>query len=288
MFALGYNIIVYVSAKIKLKRRYAGVFYCCGLTDTGTVRDHNEDAFLINKRVVTRSHKEYRMEAPMVTAVADGVAGEASGEIASRIALELLSSVKPSPDIDYKQKIMSIHRVLQKFGISHHTENMQTTLCALAVEPDGKAVMINIGDSRMYRYRAGRIKQLSRDQSLVQILYEQGQITPEQRINHARKNVILPVLGNLTEDPDPQIEYIPDGFSHGDIMIMCSDGLSDHLTSGEFENILAQPKKLPLRLSDMVESAKLNGSEDNITVAAITYLETDQENSGAAHYGFLK
>ncbi len=249
------------------------MFYCCGITDAGNVRDHNEDAFLVNKRVVTRSHKEYKTDVPVIAAVADGVAGERSGEVASRIALELFSSVKPSPAVDYKQKIMSIHRVLQKFGVSHHTENMQTTLCALAVEPDGRTIMINIGDSRMYLYRSGRIKQLSRDQSLVQLLYEQGQITPEERIHHAKKNVIFPVLGNLDEDPVPQIEEISGGLVHGDIIIMCTDGLSDHLTAGEIEDILAQPKKLPLRLADMAERAKTNGSDDNITVVGVTYLE---------------
>lgn len=251
------------------------MFYCCGITDVGTVRDHNEDAYLINKRVVTRSHKEYKVSAPMIAAVADGVAGESSGELASRIALELFSSVKPSPAADYKQKIMSIHRVLQKFGVDHHSENMQTTMCALVVEPEGRSVMINIGDSRMYLFRSGRIRQLSRDQSLVQMLYEQGQITPEERINHARRNVIFPVLGNLAEDPVPQIELIKGGFFHGDIIILCSDGLSDHLTNGEFEDILSLPKKLPLRLSAMVERAKSNGSDDNITAVAVTYLENE-------------
>lgn len=250
------------------------MFYCCGMTDTGPVREHNEDAFLIDQRVLTSSsHTADKLEAPMIAAVADGVGGESSGEVASRLALVLLSSLKPSPKADYKAKILSIHRSLQKYGKSHKTENMQTTLCALAAEPGGNAIMINIGDSRMYLYRGGLIKQLSRDQSLVQMLYEQGHITTEQRVHHSRKNVILPVLGNLYEDPVPQIEKIEGGFLHGDIIIICSDGLSDNLTNGEFEDILAQPKRLPLRLSDMVERAISNGSQDNITVVGISYLD---------------
>lgn len=251
------------------------MFYCCGITDTGSVRDHNEDAFLINRKVTTSSRIDDKAEAPMIAAVADGVAGEASGEVASRMALVHLSSLKPSPKVNYKEEILSIHHVLQKYGINHKTENMQTTMCALAVEPDGKAIMINIGDSRMYLYRGGIIKQLSRDQSLVQMLYEQGHITPEQRIHHARKNIILPVLGNLVEDPEPQIEEIEGGLSHGDIIVICSDGLSDHLTLGEFEDILAQPKRLHLRLEDMIERAISNGSEDNVTVVGVTYLESE-------------
>ena len=261
---------------INLRKEGSQVFYCCGITDAGAVRDHNEDAFLIGHKVMTSSQTEAEVKAPMVAAVADGVAGETSGEIASRLALELLSSLKPSPKIDYEEKILSVHHALQKYGMTHNTENMQTTLCALAAEPGGKATMINVGDSRMYLYRGGIIKQLSRDQSLVQMLYEQGHITPEQRIHHARKNVILPVLGSLSEDPVPQISEIEGGLSHGDIIVICSDGLSDCLTSGEFEDILAQPKRLPLRLSDMIQRAISNGSQDNITVVGITYLDKDQ------------
>ena len=249
------------------------MFYCYGITDTGAVRDHNEDAFLIGKTVRTDKNTECSVKPPMIAAVADGVAGEASGEVASRMALNLLAAVKPSPKTDYAQKVLAIHAALQKYGISHKRSNMQTTLCALAVEADGRAVMINVGDSRLYLYRGGKIKQLSRDQSLVQVLYEQGHIAPEERRGHSQKNVIFPVLGNLSEEPKPQISEIEGGLIHGDIFIICSDGLSDSLTTGELEDILAQPKKLPKRLSDMVERAIHNGSRDNITVVGVTFLE---------------
>lgn len=249
------------------------MFYCCGITDTGAVREHNEDAFLIGKTVRTAEDTECSVKPPMIAAVADGVAGEASGEVASRMALGLLAAVKPSRKIDYEQKVLAIHAALQKYGVSHKRSNMQTTLCALAVEADGRAVMINVGDSRLYLYRGGKIKQLSRDQSLVQMLYEQGHIAPEERHGHSQKNVIFPVLGNLSEEPKPQISEIEGGLVHGDIVIICSDGLSDSLTVGELEDILAQPKKLPKRLSDMVERAIKNGSRDNITVVGVTFLE---------------
>ncbi|MBQ8787204.1 MAG: serine/threonine-protein phosphatase [Oscillospiraceae bacterium] len=247
------------------------VFYCCGITDTGRVRDHNEDSFLINRLVMSSAELESNVRAPMVAAVADGVGGEASGEVASRLALQLLADMKPSPKTDYEKKIMTIHRSLQRHGVLHKSENMQTTLCALVVEESGRALFINVGDSRLYLYRGGKIKQLSRDQSLVQMLYEQGHITSEQKINHLHKNVIFPVLGSLSDDPKPQVAEIEGGLSHGDIVIICSDGLSDKLTNGDFESILAQPKKLPKRLADMVTLALDNGSRDNVTVVGVTY-----------------
>ncbi len=246
------------------------MFYCCGITDKGTVRENNEDAYLINRLVMFSAEMESNVSAPMVAAVADGVGGETSGEIASRLALELLSDLKPTSKTDYEKKVLSVHRSLQRYGITHNTENMQTTLCALAVDSSGNAVMINVGDSRMYLYRGGRIKQLSRDQSLVQMLYEKGYITGEQKRRHAGKNVIFPVLGSLAEEPKPQIERIEGGLVHGDVIIICSDGLSDSLTNGEFEDILARPKKLPKRLADLVSQAIANGSSDNVTVVGVT------------------
>ncbi|MBP1561973.1 MAG: serine/threonine-protein phosphatase [Oscillospiraceae bacterium] len=251
------------------------MFYCCGITDTGAVRDHNEDAFLINRIVMSSAEMESSVRAPMIAAVADGVAGETSGEVASRLALELLSTIKPGPKTDYEKKIMGIHKTLQRYGVTHDTVNMQTTLCAVAIDIEGNAVMINVGDSRLYLYRGGRIKQLSRDQSLVQFLYEHGHITSEERINHAQKNVIFPVMGSLAQEPKPQIAPIEGGLSHGDILIICSDGLSDHLTAGEFEELLAQPKKLPKRLADMVKRAIDNGSRDNVTVVGVTCFNED-------------
>lgn len=246
------------------------MFYCCGITDKGTVRENNEDAFLINRIVMTSAEMESNVSAPMIAAVADGVGGEASGEVASRMALELISDLKPSRKTDYGKKLAAVHHSLQRYGITHDTENMQTTLCALAVDDTGAAVMINVGDSRMYLFRGGRIKQLSRDQSLVQMLYEQGRITSEQKLHHSGKNVIFPVLGSLSETPKPQIAPIDGGLLHGDVIIMCSDGLSDNLTNGEFEDILSQPKKLPKRLADLVKRALDNGSRDNVTVVAVT------------------
>jgi len=253
-----------------LKKGGSPLFYCCGITDKGN-RENNEDAFLINRIVMSSAEMESNASAPMVAAVADGVGGEASGEVASRMALELLSGLKPSAGTDYEKKLRSIHSALQRYGITHNTENMQTTLCALAVSGDGAAVMINVGDSRMYRYRGGKVRQLSRDQSLVQMLYDKGLINDEQKLRHAKKNVIFPVLGSLAEEPKPQIMPVEGGLVHGDVILICTDGLSDHLTNGEIEDILAQPKKLPKRLADMVKRAIDNGSKDNITAVAVTY-----------------
>ncbi len=246
------------------------MYYCCGITDVGTVRDHNEDAFLINKTVINSTMLESELNAPFITAVADGVGGELGGEVASRLALELLSSLRPAEGIDYEKKILDIHYALQKNGAENNSVNMQTTLCALAVDKSGSAVMINVGDSKLFRYRGGSVRQLSRDQSLVQMLYEQGEITADEKRTHKHRNVIFPVLGNVTEEPTVEVTSIEGGIQAGDLILICSDGLSDYITRGDFEETLALPIRLPKRLKALVELAKNGGSADNITVIGVS------------------
>ncbi|MGN1090276.1 MAG: PP2C family protein-serine/threonine phosphatase [Huintestinicola sp.] len=246
------------------------MYYCCGTTDMGTVRNNNEDAYLVNKIVLSQAQMESDVMPPFIAAVADGVGGEASGEVASKLALELLSGVKPNKKTNFSSKLMSIHNKLRRYGITHGgSENMQTTLCALAVDENDKAYIINVGDSRMYRFRDGEIRQLSKDQSLVQLLYEQGRITGDERRSHAQKNVIFPVLGNISDDPVPDIIEIEGGIKKGDLIIICTDGLSDYITKGEFEEALSQPMKLSKRLRLLIDTAMENGSRDNATAVAV-------------------
>ena len=246
------------------------MYYCCGITDVGTVRDHNEDAFLINKIVMDQAMLESELHTPFVTAVADGVGGEVGGEVASRLALNLLCALKPAENTDYEKKILDIHYALRKSGAENNNINMQTTLCALAVDKNGSACMINVGDSKLFRCRGGSIRQLSRDQSLVQMLYEQGEITADEKRTHKHRNVIFPVLGNIVEDPTVDVTPIEGGIQPGDLILICSDGLSDYITKGDFEETLALPIKLPKRLKALVELAKNGGSTDNLTVIGIS------------------
>lgn len=248
------------------------MYYCCGITDRGRIRKHNEDALLINKDVLTKAQSECKLNPPFIVAVADGVAGETSGEIASRLALKLLTDIKVSKHTDYQRKVLNIHEHLRRHGISHGILNMQTTLCALAIDAEGTATIINVGDSRLYRFRSGELKQLSTDQSLVQMLYEQGHITREQKRIHSQRNIIFPVMGNIETEPSVDVKTIEGGIQPGDLIIICSDGLSDYLTTGEFEETLALPKKLPKRLALLVEMAENNGSDDNISIAGISVL----------------
>lgn len=245
------------------------MYYCCGITDKG-IMDHNEDAYLIDNRVMTEGNVDVMINAPFIAAVSDGVSGENFGEIASRKCLEFLSAVKFDSDVDLRSAIMNVHRDLYDFGIQDNkTKNMQATLCAIAIDEKDNLYTINVGDSRMYRYRHGVLKQISRDQSLVQLLYEEGTITADQKKTHVHKNIIFPVMGNTSSEPKPDIQNLNEIMKYGDLILICSDGLSDYVSSSDIEDILELPLKLPKRLQKLVKLAVDNGSTDNITIVAL-------------------
>ncbi len=245
------------------------MYYCCAITNKG-IRPHNEDALLIHKTVLTDGVTECELSRPFLIAVADGVAGEQSGEIASSACLHMLKHVSFSSRLDMKQKLSSIHEALAELGSKQEdTKNMQTTLCAVGVDEHDMLHSMNVGDSRLYRYRNKQLSQLSRDQSFVQVLYEEGIITEEERQTHVNRHIIFPVLGNLKEQPEFDVREHHEKIESGDILLLCSDGLSDYVTRQETEEILAMPVPLVRRLQLLTEQALKNNGSDNITVIAL-------------------
>lgn len=249
------------------------MYYCCGITEKG-VMPHNEDAMLIGKNVTDSGASDQMLEAPFIAAVSDGVSGELSGELASRMCLEYLRDVKFNKKTRLKQKIAEIHHKLADYSSENpDMHNMQATLCGIAVDENNKINIINVGDSRLYRYRGGRLRQISRDQSLVQLLYEEGTITKEERRTHVHRNIIFPVLGNISSEPEIEVLPLEDGMKYGDILLLCTDGLSDYLSPLDIEEILELPKSLPQRLELLVKKALGKKCEDNLTVIAMVYCE---------------
>lgn len=249
------------------------MYYCCGITEKG-VMPHNEDAMLIGKNVTDSGASEQMLDAPFIAAVSDGVSGELSGELASRMCLEYLRDVKYTRKTRLKQKLLEIHRKLADYSTENpDMHNMQATLCGIAVDEHNNIHTINVGDSRLYRYRGGRLKQISRDQSLVQLLYEEGSITKEERRTHVHRNIIFPVLGNISSEPEIEVLPLEDGIKYGDILLLCTDGLSDYLSPLDIQEILELPKNLPQRLEMLVKKALDKKCEDNVTIIAVVYCE---------------
>ena len=251
------------------------MFYCCRITEKG-VMPHNEDALLINRDVIDSGMSEQTIHAPFIAAVSDGVSGERSGELASAMCLEMVRDLRYDSTVDLESGLLDIHRKLADYIRSDpETHNMQATLCGLAVDEDQNIMTFNVGDSRLYRFRQGKLKQISRDQSLVQLLYEEGSITMEERKTHVHRNIIFPVFGNLKSDP--QIDFMPlDGMEYGDVLLLCTDGLSDCVSPLDIEEILEYPEPLKNRMNRLVKKSLEKGCKDNITVIAMVYYEDEE------------
>lgn len=249
------------------------MYYCCGITEKG-IMNHNEDAMLIGKNVIDNGSFEQMLETPFIVAVSDGVSGELSGELASRMCLEFLKDIKFNKKTRLKQKLLEIHHKLADYSNENpDMYNMQATLCGIAVDENNNIHTINVGDSRLYRFRGGKLRQISRDQSLVQLLYEEGTITREERRTHVHRNIIFPVLGNISSEPKIEVLTLEDGIKYGDILLLCTDGLSDYLSQLDIQEILELPKSLPQRLEMLVKKALEKKCQDNITIIAVVYCE---------------
>ncbi len=246
------------------------MYYCCGITSKG-IMPHNEDALLIGKEVLDSGASEQELDPPFFAAVSDGVSGELSGELASKMCLEMIREIHYNCRTDLSAELLAIHERLAQFSAENpDSHNMQATLCGIAVDEKGIITTFNVGDSRLYRFRGGRITQISRDQSLVQLLYEEGTITLEERRTHVHRNIIFPAFGNVNTPPKVDISPIEGGVEFGDVLILCSDGLSDYVSTYDMEEIMELPKSLPERLEMLLNKASENQSKDNISIAAVT------------------
>ena len=245
------------------------MYYLCGITEKG-IKPRNEDCMLLDKTVRHEGALHMAVNQPFLAAVCDGVSGENAGELASQTCLKLLSAVKYTGKTDLCEAVLSIHEGIAQLGERHRsTENMQTTLCGIAVDEFGRLSSFNVGDSRLYRFRAGTLEQVSRDQTLVQLLYDEGTITSEEKRVHAERNVVLPVMGNLRSEPKSAVITFPEGLCCGDLLLLCTDGLTDYATEHEIAEILSAPRPLPERLNELVDRALQKGSRDNITVLGV-------------------
>lgn len=232
-------------------------YLAAALTDRGRKRPSNEDAF------------GYSVE-DGVYVVCDGMGGAAAGEIASSLAvdevLKLLSGRVPEPDVALpeavEQAILAANQAI--FGRAQRNRRlngMGTTMVALAVE-DRNAWVLNVGDSRCYRYRKGRLEQLTLDHSLVEEQVRMGQMTRAEAARSPFRNMITRALGT-------QSRVTPDVFGletePGDVFLLCSDGLTREISDRVIAARLAMEAPLEEICQQLVDAAKKAGGHDNIT-----------------------
>lgn len=234
-------------------------------TDIGKAREINQDYYYISDDT----------EIPQLYILADGMGGYKGGEIASSLAAESAARyIKSnfSSNLIEKEEILKLVEnaveyanmvVYEKSKENDDLKNMGTTLDICLIYQN-KAFISHIGDSRIYRIRKEFMRKLTKDHSYVQQLVDEGKITKEESMNHPKKNMLIKALG-CTEfiEPDSMIK----GFIKGDIILMCTDGLTNMVSEQEIFNILKINTIEPSK--ELVEKANEKGGLDNITAVVI-------------------
>ncbi|MED3552237.1 Stp1/IreP family PP2C-type Ser/Thr phosphatase [Cytobacillus praedii] len=244
------------------------------MTDRGRIRQHNED----NGGVFTNKSGQ------RLAIVADGMGGHRAGDVASEMALTNLQNVwRETEEIQTADEAEAWLKTNIENGntlIYEHSkkvsecEGMGTTMVA-AICTDRFTTVANIGDSRCYILNETGFQQLTDDHSLVNELVRTGQISKEDAEHHPMKNVVLRALGT-EESVSIDIKTII--FEEGDLLLLCSDGLSNKVTESEMIDMLESETDLNAKASSLIELANNHGGEDNITLVIVEFL--DGSNSG--------
>ena len=242
----------------------------CGKTDTGKNRKNNEDAYIAqsiwNDQVV-------------LAAAIDGVGGYEGGEVAAAIArrtiIDYLDSYPNGERADLiKQAVVEANNAINRERIEDTEHpNMSCVMTAAIVDTkNGYLHMAHIGDTRLYQYANGKIEKLSHDHSLVGYREEIGDLTEEEAMHHPERNVIDRDAGSQILDFNTDLVET-DSFPliSNSTYIICSDGLSDMLTSSMMIDILKCELSLEERVDALINKANEEGGKDNITVVMIDY-----------------
>ncbi len=218
-------------------RQNANVNSCVvhAISETGPVRDHNEDSIAFS---YPQNDKQN-----LIAVIADGMGGHNAGEVASKMACDLLLNYclenweRQPPQSLLEQALLEAHQTIVDSGNANpEQKGMGTTATAVIIQQN-TCYLGHIGDSRAYLLRDGIMKQLSIDHTLVNQMFESGEISEEERDNHPMKNVLLQALGT-TPTIHPQVPADGWRLNEGDRLLLCSDGVYDVLSEENIKDLL--------------------------------------------------
>ena len=231
-----------------------------GATDTGLVRSNNQDQLLV---------------ADSLFAVADGMGGAAAGEVASSLAIEALnngfSRSAPLSADSLITAAQTANRAVWDEAEAHpEMRGMGTTLVALALVEGPQLAVVNIGDSRLYNFRDGNLRQVTYDHNLVAEMVAEGRISKEEAEVHPRRNIMTRALG---VEPEVPVDLFIEEPVAGDRYLLCSDGLPRELSDDHIAALLRRLADPQEAARELVEEAKRRGGNDNITVVVVDVVE---------------
>lgn len=231
-------------------------------TDIGMVREVNQDYVYVSDLPVGKL--------PNLFIVADGMGGHKAGEFASRFTVEvvkdeLAKSTEDGPEAMIRQAITSANqRLLETAKQDSKLEGMGTTL-VVATVIERTLYFANVGDSRLYLLN-NDIKQVSKDHSLVQEMVRLGGIKQEDAKNHPDKNIITRAIGAKEQ---VEVDFYEYRLKKGDIVLMCTDGLSNMVEDTEILHIVKGSRDIVEAVEGLINKANENGGKDNIGIVAV-------------------
>jgi serine/threonine protein phosphatase PrpC len=246
-----------------------------GLTDKGAVRKHNEDAWLVAELSSglagvppeLATHKVG--ERGTLLAVSDGMGGADAGDVASRLVVntlshELASAAHTHNPLDtFREAVERANVAVWDESCRRKTKRGMGATLAAAWIRGHEAFVTGVGDSRVYLMRGGRLRQVTRDQSIVESFIEAGVVTREEAQLHPQRNMVLQAMG-VRPEVVVAIERVE--LRRNDLLLVCSDGLSGKLSTEEMRDCILMTPTIVVACRQMLDLSLERGGEDNITV----------------------
>jgi len=271
-----------------------------GRTDVGQIREHNEDNFIVANLTnqLRGLGQEMRQVVPgengVVVGVCDGMGGAAAGEVASQLAVDIIyeqllesGSAKTRDDLA-RRLVDAIEfagaQIFQEARADRSRRGMGTT-ATVAAFLDRRVFIGQVGDSRAYLLRRGKLVQLTRDQSLVNQLIEAGQLTEEEAETFEHNNIILQALGTA-ETVQVDLTYVD--LCQDDVLMLCSDGLSGMIRNDEISEVLFRSATPLDACKELTDRANAAGGHDNITVIVMKVTEGEPLPADAEKVAYQK
>ena len=226
-------------------------------TDKGNIRERNEDNYLI------------KLDPYPIIVVADGMGGHKAGKVASNIAVESIKGFKFTFNnnnmlYDIKNAVKDANNKIIKKGSENPVQQGMGTTISLAVVIDNQLYIGHVGDSRIYLYRNQQLQRITTDDSLVNELVKKGKISSEEAFDHPQKHILTQALGL---EKDIKVETNNILLKENDILLFCTDGLTDMIREQEIANIIdSNTSDIEVLARKLGDKALENGGNDNITL----------------------
>lgn len=218
-------------------------------SNTGRVRTQNEDRSLA---------------APRLLAVADGMGGAKAGEVAAEITVEAIAAIGDDPTVEaLRGSLVDANRRIRAVAEDDPARAGMGTTVTAALLDDGGTTLMHVGDSRAYLLRGGALRQITDDHSIVAEMVRQGQISADEAARHPSRNIITRALG---AEADVEIDEVRLDLEPGDVVLLCTDGLSSMVDDALIEETTAGAATLADAATALIDAALEHGGNDNVTV----------------------